>query len=109
MLILETFKNAKENGLLNLKQGYMYVDAYYKKFITICHFVVKLDMSNENKRYWMFEKGLWDEIGSVVIGSLDTIYRKCIESVQFVEATMSANIKAKETQALTKVKVELGT
>lgn len=46
--MLETFKNSKENELLNIKRGDMPVNAFRRKFKTLCNFTMNLDMSNEN-------------------------------------------------------------
>lgn len=54
--IFETSMMAKENKLLNLKQGDMLVDSYERKFRTLRYFVVNIDISNENRRCQMFEK-----------------------------------------------------
>lgn len=54
----------------------------------------------------MFEKGLRDEIGSVVTGSLHTSYRRYVESRGSVEAIVATKTKAKETHVQTKVNVE---
>lgn len=65
------------------------MDTYEQKFKTLCHYSVNLDMSNEKRRYRMYEKDLRDEIIFMVANSLHTRYHKCMESSGTIEATVA--------------------
>ena len=104
MFIPKTSLIAKRYELEKLKQGNLSVNGYEQRFRELCQYASH--MSSETRRCRLFEKGLREEIRTLVATSMFTSYARCVESARAVEMTTSKpKPKPKKTQN-PKVKVE---